>query len=97
LVLQAFIDRDGQRCSHLLDLNISKPGLKVAAIGVPTPHPASLGFATTTIGATSRDDDGTDMPLLFLVSPGEIEYSIDYTRTRSAHCMTPKDEGRPAS
>jgi hypothetical protein len=99
--LVAFIDRYGQRCSHLLNLNLPHPGLKVAlSLQVPSTLDVASGEAKELEALTRaylKQHEEIDLPLLFLVSPGEVEYSIDYVPMRRVRCVAPTDDEGPTS
>jgi hypothetical protein len=91
--LQEFLDRHGQRCSQLLDLNVPHPDLNVA---LSLQGPASFedipdGDAVLTAlqhaGPGYQTDDG--IALLFAVSPVKFEYRLNYTPTRHVRCVAP--------
>jgi hypothetical protein len=94
--LQDFLDRYGQRCSHLIDLNVPHPNLKVTlSLQVWTPFEGIPEREEVLVALKSaylryRADDS--IPLLFTTSPVEFEYSIDYVPTHQVDCIAPGDD-----
>jgi len=96
--LGAFLDRFGQRCSGLIDLNAPHRDLKVT-LSLKTP--ASLQQLTEEDRDTLRTaweaaypSDRTEehIPLLFAVSPVSFGYGIDDLPTRRIRCVAPGDD-----
>jgi len=92
--LGAFLERYGQRCSGLLKLNAPHPSLKV-----------TLSLQTRTSFDDIPEDDETlaelkaeylkrysemGSPVLFTVSPGRFDFTIDYAPKRQVRCVTPE-------
>jgi hypothetical protein len=94
--LQDFLDRHGQRCSHLVDLNLPHPNLKVTlSLQVPAalesiPENDEVLAAVKSTLLRYRTDDS--IPLLFTISPVKFEYSINYVPTHQVHCVAPNDD-----
>jgi hypothetical protein len=94
IALRDFLERYGQRCSDLLDLNAAHPNLKVR---LSLQRPATLTDIDERDAALTllRDahlnqpsDDGA--PALFTVSPGHLDLTIDYAPKRRAYCISPE-------
>jgi hypothetical protein len=99
-VLGAFLDRYGQRCSHLIDLNVPHRDLKVELWLQNRTRLEDVSNKDDVLAAlrdayrAQRPDDET--PLLFVVSPVHFDYTIDYVPARRVRCVAPGDES-PAS
>jgi hypothetical protein len=96
--LGAFLDRYGQRCSGLIDLNAPHRDLKVT-LSLETP--ASLEqlteedrdtLRTAWEGGYPSDRIEEHVPLLFTVSPVTFSYGINYLPTRRIRCVAPGDD-----
>ncbi len=94
--LQDFLERHGQRCSHLIDLNVPHPNLKVTlSFEGRAPFesvPERDEVLTTLKRAYLRYRADDSIPLLFTVSPVEFEYSINYVPTHQVRCVAPGDD-----
>jgi hypothetical protein len=94
--LRDFLDRHGQRCSHLIDLNNPHPNLKVAlSVQVRTPFESiSEGEDVLALVKSAYLKYHTDdsIPMLFTVSPVEFEYSLNYVPTHRVRCVAPKGD-----
>jgi len=99
--LHRFLDRHGQRCSQLIDLNFPHPHLRVMlSLQDGTPF-ENLPEGDEVLGALKRaylryHTDGSS-PLLFTVSPVKFEFSINYVPTRRVRCIAPGDIDGPTS
>ena len=97
--LHDFLDRHGQRCSQLIDLNVPHPDLKVA---LSLQGRASFeDVAERDVVLAALEDAKTsyqagDIPVLFAVSPVQFEYRINYVPSRQVRCITP-EEAEPTS
>ena len=89
-----FLERYAQRCSGLLDLNVPQPNLKVT-LSLQTP---------TSLDEISEADEAltalkseylkrrieTETPMLFIVSPGQFDLTVDYVPKRRTRCALPE-------
>jgi hypothetical protein len=95
--LRIFLDRHGQHCSDLVDLNVPHPNLKVTLslqgwISFED-IPERDEVLSTLENAYLRYHSDDSIPLLFTSSPVEFKFSIDYVPRRQVHCVAPKDDG----
>jgi hypothetical protein len=100
-IVRSFLDRYGQRCSDLIELNITHPNIRVElSLQSPTRFegiPAKDEVLTTLKNVYINHRAGNDIPLLFTISPVKYEYWFDYVPTRQVHCIKPREESRPTS
>jgi hypothetical protein len=89
-----FLEKYAQRCSGLLNLNAPQPNLKVR---LSLQNPASSGevFEDNAVLAELMTEylqrrGETGSTVLFTVSPGHVEYSIDYAPKRLTRCGAPE-------
>jgi hypothetical protein len=95
-VLQGFLDRHGQRCSHVIDLNVPHPHLKVTLSlqgqasfeGIP----ARDELLTVLRSAYLKYHTDDSIPPLFTVSPAKFEYSINYVPAHQVRCVAPGED-----
>ena len=91
--VRAFLERYGQRCSNLIDLNAPHSSLRVR---LSLQSPADLGdidqedevlFSFRSVYLKEKLDP--DVPSLFTVSPDHLDLTINYVPTRQVHCVSP--------
>jgi hypothetical protein len=95
--LRVFLDRHGQRCSDLIDLNIPHPKLKVTLSlqgWMPFEDiPNGDEVLSTVKNAYLKYHSDDSIPLLFTSSPVAFEFSINYVPTHQVRCIVPNDDG----
>jgi hypothetical protein len=92
-VLRQFLDRYGQRCSHVVDLDAPHANLRVElSLQVPgslEDVARSNEVLTTLRRAYLRQRPDDELPLLFTVVPEHLVFSIDYVPTHGVRCVSP--------
>jgi hypothetical protein len=95
--LRAFLDRHGQRCSDLVDLNVPHPNLKVTLLlqdwTAFEDGPEGDDVLSALKRAYLKYQADNSIPLLFTTSPVTFEFSINYMPTRQVRCVAPNDDG----
>jgi hypothetical protein len=92
-VLGDFLERYGQHCSSSLNLNVAHPNLKVRlSLQSPTPFDeiSKDDEVLTALRAGHLKGTETGSPVLFAVSPGYSEFTIDYVPKRQVRCVAPE-------
>ncbi len=96
-ILDVFLDRYGQRCSGMVDLNMPHPDLKV---GLSLQSPSAFKdtserddvLATLKRTYLSQRTEGST-PLLFTILPEHFDFSINYVPTHHITCVVPNEGG----
>lgn len=89
-----FLEKYGQRCSGLANLNAPQPNLKVT---LSLQNPARFEdilegdevlaeFKAEYLRRRAKPES----PVLFTVSPGQVEFTIDYAPKRQVRCAVPE-------
>jgi hypothetical protein len=95
--LRVFLDRHGQRCSDLIDLNVPHPNLNVTLSlqgWIPFEDIQEGDEVLSTLeNAYLKYHSDDSIPLLFTSSPVKFKFSINYVPTRQVRCVAPKDDG----
>jgi hypothetical protein len=89
-----FLEKYGQRCSGLANLNAPRPNLKVT---LSLQNPARFEdvqegdevLAEFKAEYLKRSAE-TETPVLFTVSPEQLEFTLDYAPKRQVRCVVPE-------
>jgi len=99
-LLRDFLERYGQRCSDLIDLNVPHPHLKVKlSLRRQAPFdeiPENDEVLTRLRTAYLKQHIAHSIPLLLTVSPVHFDFTINYVPTRQVRCVAP-EVGLPTS
>jgi hypothetical protein len=92
--LRAFVGRYGQRCSSLIDLNVPHPHLKIRLSWQGQARLNEIAEKDEALAALRdaylRQRIGDNVPSLFTVSPGHLDFTIDYVPTNRVRCIAPE-------